>query len=201
MRVKLMLSKESEVELVQRSNYLGVSLSSFVLLQLVLYEPSNVRRDEYLTFLNNEDKRSLQIELNDNIIQKFDSQPLFNNPLYIYLSIHLSKVVNETKKEWKEKKSLDKENMKFSTYQLSKKLVDKIAELKKRTNLTLTTFINYAATLQSETQPNNDERKRQGVQLSEPIYIEIRKDTANIGKALEGKMEYLFKTLEKEWNV
>ncbi|MCY8497750.1 hypothetical protein P8917_10095 [Bacillus atrophaeus] len=198
MRMKIIMDEETESELTERSYYLGVSLSSIILLHFVLYSSSSdVKREDFSSF-SIEGKRSMQMDIKEYVINKYAEKTRFNNSLYILMSIHLKKAVDKTKKEWENWRSKKKSEMFFSTYSIDQTVLERMQKFKGETGLTFTALANYAALQTIEDQMNlfdsERDKKSQGLQLAKPEIIERiakecdRKNT-NPGNLLGKKLE------------
>lgn len=208
MRMRILLDEKTEKQLLYRSNFLGVSISSTVLLHLVLYHNKlNLTREDFKAFPVGE-YRYLQIDVNDHVIRKYDAKPRFDNSISMLLSVSICKIIAETKTEWQTMTSENKAEMVFSTYSIEKDVINGMQDLKKRTGLTYTTIINYAASI-DDGEPidqlslfnENKKKKQQGFQLTEKALHKTTGQAASqnmdIGKLLEIKLKKTLKTLDK----
>lgn len=208
MRVKLLLDEETESELLLRSNYLGVSLSSTILLHLILYDKlTTLNREELQEFAKNGKHRTLQIDIKEHVIKKYDTKTRYNNSLSLFLSIYVSKVVKLTKTEWKDICSFEKTKMGFSTYSIERDVIKKMNAIKTKTGLTFTTIINYAALIEIEKInqlslfDESKTKKQQGFQLSTKAITKIHGQALalkiSIGNLLEIKLKKALEILDK----
>ncbi|KKE78660.1 hypothetical protein DTX80_17725 [Bacilli bacterium] len=205
MRMKILLDNETEQELLYRSNYLGVSLSSIVLLHLVLYQRYPDLSREDFKRISTDKCRSLQIDVKDEVIKKFDSRPRYDNSISMLLSVFILKITKETKDAWKDIKHEEKFKMAFSTYSIAKEVIDEMKDVKQKTGLTFTTIINYAALMdvdainQLSLFSDSNEKKQQGFQLSEKAIEKIQgqalSQDISVGNLLEIKLEKALKRL------
>lgn len=204
-RVQFFLNADTKKELTERANYLGVSVSSLILHHLVVYPANTFSRNDFEDF-DKDKAQPFQMDISEYVLQKFDGQARYNYALYFYLSVHLQKVVAETMSEWKKWKSKTKQSNYFSTYSVEESVIKRMSEVKKKTKLSFTTMVNYAALLEEYNLRLIDEdgnKKRQGFQLSEEIskYVVKESEEINInrGKFLEIKLERLLNRLANNW--
>ena len=203
-RLKLLLDESTERELIKRSNYVGVSISSIVLLHLVLYSDSTIVKRSDFDYLQDIKKRSLQLDIKDYVLERYDEKPRYNNSLYLFLSVFLEKIVHNTKVEWEEINSNVKQEMNFSTYSIEENVVGKMRKFKHATGLTYTTIINYAALMKIDKKlsffDNGISRSMQGFQLSDAVLIKIETEAkslnVSVGNLLENKLGKLLLSLD-----
>ncbi|WP_168189742.1 hypothetical protein, partial [Herbaspirillum sp. VT-16-41] len=149
--------------------------------------------------------RSLQIDVKDEVIKKFDSRPRYDNSISMLLSVFILKITKETKDAWKDIKHEEKFKMAFSTYSIAKEVIDEMKDVKQKTGLTFTTIINYAALMdvdainQLSLFSDSNEKKQQGFQLSEKAIEKIQgqalSQDISVGNLLEIKLEKALKRL------
>lgn len=206
MRMKIILDEETEKELLYRSNFLGVSISSSILLHLILYHDKSILNRENFNVFKNGNYRYLQMDVTECVIRKYDSKPRYDNSISMLLSVYLHDIVKKTKTEWESMASKIKLKMVFSTYSIEKNTISKMRELKKKTGLTFTTIINYAATM-DDVEPidqlslfsdDTPKKQQQGFQLTKEALKKISGQAENqqiksVGQLLEIKLK---KTLE-----
>lgn len=197
MRMKILMDKDTESELTERSNFLGVPLSSTILLHFLLYPSSNVKREDFSTF-SLEGKRSIQMDIKEYVIKKYDEKTRYNNSLYLLMSIHLKKAVKKTSNEWKNWRSKKKSEMFFSTYSIDQSVLERMKNLKRETGLTFTVLVNYAALQTTDEQmglfDSEVDKKSQGFQLATPeikdrLEEECERKNTNPGNLLGKKLE------------
>lgn len=203
-RLKLLLDESTETELVKRSNYIGASLSSIVLLHLVLYHDSVTINRKDFNSIQNIETRSLQLDVKDYVIEKYDEKPRYNNSIYLFLSVYLGKVVRKTKGEWEGFHSVEKQGMNFSTYSIEDYVIEKMKRFKEETGLTYTALINYAALIKTDKQlslfDNGISKTKQGFQLTDVVLDRVEKESKSLkvsaGNLLENKLEKLLISLD-----
>lgn len=203
-RLKLLLDESTERELIKRSNYIGVSISSIVLLHLILYSDSTTVKRNDFNYLSDIETRSLQLDIKDYVIERYDEKPHYNNSLYLFLSVYLEKIVRKTKVEWEGNYSSEKQEMNFSTYSIEEYVIEKMRKFKDATGLTYTTLINYAALIKTDKQlslfDNGYSKTKQGFQLSDAVLIKVETEAeslnVSVGNLLENKLEKLLLSLD-----
>lgn len=197
--MKIIMDEETENELTERSYYLGVSLTSIILLHFVLYSSSSAVKREDFSMFSIEGKRSIQMDIKEYVINKYDEKTRFNNSLYLLMSLHLKKVVETTKNEWGNWRAKKKSEMFFSTYSIDREILERMKKIKKETGLTFTVLANYAALQNVDEQlslfASEKDKKSQGLQLARPEITEHIAKECDRRKISPGNL--LAKKLEK----